>query len=119
MLVALEPKPTEVEAPTPAAKSPQPAPGEVALLLSRGDQMLKLGDIATARLFYEQAAEFGVARAAIAAGRTYDPEYLASIQADGITGDRATAAKRYRLGAELWHKDGSRLATDVLARTGQ
>ena len=102
----------------PVTKQRQAAPGEVAMLLARGDTMLKLGDIATARMFYETAAEFGAARAAIDAGRTYDPEYLASIQAEGVTADRATAAKWYRTASELGDKDGSRLASAVLAHSG-
>ena len=100
-----------------AIRLPQPAPGEITLLLSRGDQMLQRGDIATARMFYVAAAEFGVARAAIAAGRTYDPDYLASIQAEGVTADRATAAKWYRTASRLGDQDGSRLASAILAHS--
>ena len=109
--------PDRAEVPT-VATLPKPAPGEIALLLSRGDETLKLGDIAAARLLYEQAAEFGVARAALAAGRTYDPEYLASIRSDGVTGDRSAAAKWYRMASDLGDKDAGRLAAAVLAHSG-
>jgi TPR repeat protein len=76
-------------------------------LLARGDAMLALGDLAVARLFYARAASLGSARAATSLGRTYDPEFLASIHATGITPDRAAASDWYRKGAALGDRDGA------------
>ncbi len=80
------------------------------MLLSRGEEMLGLGDIAAARLFYERAADRGSARAATAAGKTYDPIFLASILAHGVAPDRAAAMGWYRKGADLGDPEGRRLA---------
>jgi hypothetical protein len=88
------------------------APPDARLLLSRGDELLALGDISAARLLYERAAAAGSARAATALGKTYDPAFLASTQARGITPDRAAAASWYRKGAAL----GDAEAVDRLAR---
>jgi TPR repeat protein len=37
---------------------------------------LALGDISSARLFYERAADAGDARAALRLGKTFDPAFL-------------------------------------------
>jgi hypothetical protein len=49
--------------------------GEIAGLLARGDAFLGTGDITSARLFYERAAEAGSGLAALRLGRTFDPAY--------------------------------------------
>lgn len=70
--------------------------------------MLALGDIAAARLFYERAVTLGSARGATSLGKTYDPAFLASIRATGVTPNRDLAATLYRRGAELGDMEGTR-----------
>src|SRR5207247_7783080 len=41
---------------------PRPAAAEIAGLLARGDGLLSVGDIASARLFYERASDAGNGR---------------------------------------------------------
>ncbi|MHA1523602.1 MAG: hypothetical protein ACTSY1_04260, partial [Alphaproteobacteria bacterium] len=65
-------------------------------LLTRGTQMLKLGDIVSARLFFELAAKGGDPTGALAAGRTYDPLYLSRLGVRGIKADPARALNWYR-----------------------
>jgi TPR repeat protein len=65
-------------------------------LLRRGDAMLAIGDISSARLLYLRAAESGDARATTQLGKSYDPLFLAAIGAWGVRADVATAAKWYR-----------------------
>ena len=77
------------------------------VLLARGDEMLALGDIAAARLLYERAAMLGSARAATALGQTYDPAFLVSIHASGVTANRTAAAAWYRKGAALGDTDSA------------
>jgi hypothetical protein len=84
---------------------------DLALLLSRGDAMLELGDISAARRLYERAAALGSARAATAAGKTYDAAFLASIHTRGILPDSAAAAGWYRRAVTLGdHEAAERLA---------
>jgi TPR repeat protein len=45
-------------------------------LIGRGDALLSSGDITSARLFYERAAEAGNAEAALRLGEMYDPAFL-------------------------------------------
>jgi hypothetical protein len=83
--------------PLPAA----PAAELVELLLRRGDALLAIGDLASARLLYERAAAAGDARGATGAGKTYDPQILSQIGARGIQPDPAAAAFWYRKALEL------------------
>lgn len=59
------------------------------------------GDVASARLFYERAADAGDARAALLLGGTYDPAFLEQLGAQGMRGDAAQAAAWYRRAREL------------------
>ncbi len=68
----------------------------VADLLKRGAEMLAENDIVAARLLYQRAAQAGSAQAALEVGKTYDPQFLASIHAIGIDGDPATARAWYQ-----------------------
>ena len=65
--------------PKPTAPAPRYAAPDPAALVARGDAMLELGDVSAARLLYERAAALGNAKAATAAGKTYDPAFLISI----------------------------------------
>ena len=82
----------------PAGKSPaaRPLPDrQLAELLARGDVFLQAGDIASARLFYERAADAGDGQAALRVGATFDPTFLASIGLRNLPGDPAKAAFWY------------------------
>jgi hypothetical protein len=88
----------------PVPQSPAIAPlssTETAMLLSRGDDFLKAGDIASARLYYERAADAGNGSAALRLGATFDPGFLASAGVRGTLGDPARAASWYTRAREL------------------
>lgn len=72
------------------------APEVVQSLIERGDHFLSLGDIASARQFYERAVEAGSAAAATGIARTFDPQFLKQIGAVGIRGDKGKALYWYR-----------------------
>jgi type II secretory pathway predicted ATPase ExeA len=106
-----------------AASPPRPIltnslpPEKVILLLRRADTLLQQGDVLTARLLYERAAAAGSGEGAIGAGKTYDPGFLATIDAPGLRGDSARAIEWYRTAAVTL---GDREAGDRLrALTGQ
>jgi len=90
-------------APTPSPPAPPVAlsasPEEIAMLVERGAQLLKTGDIVGARLFYERAAAEGSGVAATGVGKTFDPLYLVSAGVRGIQGDPAQATSWYRKAA--------------------
>ena len=86
---------------------------EIARLLARGDALFRNGDIASARLFYERAAEGGDAQAALWLGGTYDPAFLAWARLNGVSGDPAAAVRWYRYARELGAAKGEILLTGV------
>ncbi|HEV2550305.1 MAG TPA: hypothetical protein VGU20_23540 [Stellaceae bacterium] len=67
--------------------------------LRRGDQSLRLGDIISARRFYEFAAASGITEAATALGQTYDPAYLKSAGVRGVKANPETARGWYEKAA--------------------
>jgi hypothetical protein len=74
---------------------------EVTALLARGDSLIAKGDVASARLFYERAAEAGEGQAALRLGESYDPAFLARVHLSGLRGDALAAARWYRRAWEL------------------
>jgi TPR repeat protein len=74
---------------------------EITALETRGDAFLRAGDIASARLFYERAADAGDSAAALRLGATFDPNFLGRAGVRGNPGDPAQAASWYRRARDL------------------
>jgi TPR repeat protein len=89
---ATRPSGTPAEKTTPAA----PAPPDFATLIARGDALLRLSDVAAARLLYARAATLGSARAATALAKTYDPVFLAAARVYGVLPDARQALVWYQ-----------------------
>lgn len=94
---------------TPAVQPPPIArrldADELAALLKRARGLLAIGDIVSARLLLERAADAQEASAALLLARTYDPEVLGTPDARSITPDPAKAREWYRKAAELGSPD--------------
>jgi hypothetical protein len=82
---------------------------EVTALLARGDFLIAKGDVASARLFYERAAEAGQGQAALRLGESYDPAFLARVHLSGVRGDALAAARWYRRARELGTSEAATL----------
>ena len=103
--VAAQPEPaapeTEVAALTPSAEvAPEPVAPAAAKnpLLAKGDQMMGLGDIASARLLYKRALKAGDPRAATAMGKSYDPVVFEQLKVHGVIPDAKLALEWYERG---------------------
>jgi hypothetical protein len=72
----------------------QMAPPDAATLIARGDAFLAAGDITSARLFYQHAADAGDGAAALRLGATFDPAFLGRAESRG-GGDRTMALRWY------------------------
>lgn len=105
--------------PTPApvsqAAGARLPPEEITALLARGDALLGSGDIVSARLYYERAAEGGDAQAALRLGETYDPAFLARAHLNGVRGNATAAARWYRNALALGAVEAETLLTAVSA----
>jgi len=90
----------------PGEGGPQLSAGDIAALIARGDAFLGAGDIASARLFFERAADSGDGRAAMRMAVTYDAAFLERSGLHSLGGDPERAAFWYRRAREL----GERMA---------
>lgn len=69
--------------------------------MTRGNQLLKEGNIAAARLFFERAVDEGLAEGALALGGTYDSRELQRLGAQGLRPDRDQARRWYEKARDL------------------
>ena len=104
--VAVSPAPAiaaiAVEAPPePVAEGPRLSAGEIAALVARGDAFLAAGDIASARLFFERAADSGDSLAAMRMAVTYDATFLNRAGLRGLGSDPGRVAFWFRRAREL------------------
>ena len=124
--VAIAPPPSRTVAPAPtvtAAAKPEPAPALTAgkandskdELLTRGESLMKIGDIAGARLIFELATESGNVKAMVALAKTYDPAYLAGLGVRGIRPDVAKAIAWYRRASAQGHMPSGDRAEALVA----
>ncbi len=101
--------PLAAAAPITPAAAPTPArrldPDELAMLMTRAKGMIAIGDIASARLLLERAAEAQEASAALLLAQTYDPAVLGTQDMRSITPDPAMARDWYQKAARLGSTD--------------
>jgi hypothetical protein len=91
-------------APAPTADpstAPRLSASDIAMLLVRGDAFLSTGDVTSARLFYERAADAGDGLAALQQGATFDPVMLSRAGVRGVAADPDQAMSWYRRAREL------------------
>jgi len=101
-----------VREPVPVTREAVPArridPDELAALLKRAKSLLSIGDITSARLLLERAADAQEAEAALMLAGTYDPQVLGSQDLRSITPDPAAARVWYQKAAQLGSADAKR-----------
>jgi hypothetical protein len=104
----LSPSSSGVQAP-PASKAVRRLdPADIKLLMKQGEQYAAAGDLATARLAFQRAAEAGDATAALAMGATYDPIVLAKVGVVGLSADVGKARTWYEKAKEFGSPEASR-----------
>jgi TPR repeat protein len=81
---------------------------QIRLLVKQGEQFVAAGDVITARIAFQRAAEAGDAQAAVALGATYDPTVLAKLGVVGISADIAKARGWYEKAEKLGSPDAKR-----------
>jgi hypothetical protein len=114
---ALSPTPSSLAAASPDAPNPILSAAEVTELLARGDALLRTGDIASARLFYERAAGVGDGRAALRLGATFDPAFLGNAGLRNVQGDAAEARSWYSRALDLGAAEAKRQPNSLETET--
>jgi TPR repeat protein len=94
--------------PEPTPVLPPLDPEQIAALIKLGQDLLKRGDIVSARLLLERAAVAGNARAALALGLTFDPTVLARSGVPGIASDVGQAREWYERAIKLGSIEATR-----------
>jgi TPR repeat protein len=101
-----------VREPVPVTREVAPArridPDELAALLKRAKSLLAIGDITSARLLLERAADAQEVEAALMLAGTYDPQVLGSQDLRSVTPDPAQAKLWYQKAAQLGSADAKR-----------
>ena len=101
-----------VREPVPVTREAAPArridPDELAVLLKRAKSLLAIGDITSARLLLERAADAQEAEAALMLAGTYDPQVLGSQDLRSVAPDAAAARVWYQKAAQLGSTDAKR-----------
>jgi hypothetical protein len=105
----------------PPTVVPQPprlvlSAAEIGELLTRGDAFLRMGDLASARLFYERAADAGNGQGAMRMGATFDPSFLGRGGSRSAQGDPVQARAWYRKALDLSMVDFERQSGTVEKR---
>ena len=91
--------------PAPAPRVEKIDPDTLAGMMSRAKSLMAIGDISSARLLLERAAEAQEADAAFMLGQTYDPAVLGSQDIRSISADPAKARNWYQKAAQLGSAD--------------
>jgi len=101
-----------VREPVPVTREAAPVrridPDELVALLKRAKSLLAIGDITSARLLLERAADAQEAEAALMLAGTYDPQVLGSQDLRSVTPDEAAARVWYQKAAQLGSADAKR-----------
>lgn len=101
-----------VREPVPVTREAAPArridPDELTALLKRAKSLLAIGDITSARLLLERAADAQEAEAALMLAGTYDPLVLGSQDLRSVTPDPAAARVWYEKASQLGSADAKR-----------
>ncbi|HYM31448.1 MAG TPA: hypothetical protein VEU47_09130, partial [Candidatus Cybelea sp.] len=96
--------------------APDADPETISALLSRGDEFLRAKDIASARLYYERAADAGAATAALSMGETFDPVILSRMGLRNPWADPDAAAMWYHRAEQLSAPAAGRPQSDLPAQ---
>jgi hypothetical protein len=92
--------------PSPSAPSMTPEARERAMrLMKKGNEQLEEANISAARLFYERAADAGLAEAAMALAATYDAAELPRLNVRGVRSDPNEAKRWYERARQLGAAD--------------
>ena len=91
---------------------------EVSELLQPGDSLLRIGDVASARLFYERAAAAGDGRAALRLGAIFDPGILERLGFSKLRADAAEARLWYSRALDLGVIEAKRQLNGLETRQG-
>ena len=112
MRIETSPEVAEPSGPASTAAAARPmAPRDrerVQRLMQKGNQELEDGNVSVARLFYERAADAGLAEAAMALAVTFDLNELTKLKVRGIVPNAKEARRWYERARQLGAAEAER-----------
>jgi hypothetical protein len=128
-----QPPPAQVPVPAPVVATREPTPqqtvpdfvtrhldaDELASMLRRADDLIKSGDLSSARLLLTRVAEAGDARAAFKLAGTFDPNVLKALGLQDGAPDIALARLWYERAAQLGSADAPRRLQQLATASAQ
>jgi len=129
----IQPPLAQVPVPAPVVATREPTPqqtvpdfvtrhldaDELASMLRRADDLVKSGDLSSARLLLRRVAEAGDARAAFALAGTFDPNVLKALGLQDGAPDIALARRWYERAAQLGSADAPRRLQQLATASAQ
>jgi hypothetical protein len=107
-LAMLQPVTPSAEAMPPRQADRTLDPAEIELLMQQGEQFIAAGDLVTARIVFQRAAQAHDATAALALAATYDPTVLSKLGVVGMNADVEKARTWYQKAESLGSADAAR-----------
>lgn len=101
---------TQIELPPTPPSPSMSRPFEessISFYMNNGDLLLTQGDVASARLYYEAAANAGFATAITAIGKTYDPVVLGELGIKGFHAEPIKAVEWYLKGEKIGNPENT------------
>ena len=92
---------------------------EAQTLFSKGEALLKTGDLVSARQFFMKAHGLGLADAAFGVGQCYDPAVYAAMNVHGLQPDAAKARQWYEKAAAAGHEKAKAALQAIAATAAQ
>lgn len=127
--LSVPPKSMELNSPglieenTPGEKATSPLPPQdgkaVSVLLKRGDKLLLLGDIVSARQLYQHAFNQGDQLAAARIGSTYDPRIFAQLGVQGLRPNSKLALEWYNKAVDAGDESAKQTARTLSRQLNQ
>jgi outer membrane biosynthesis protein TonB len=110
--------PTSQPSPQQPARPPVAAIDreELQILLKQGEQFVASGDVVSARVLFQRAAEAGDASGALSLGATFDPIVLGRLGVRGISADMEKARRWYERAKELGSPEAPRRLENLAGR---
>jgi hypothetical protein len=121
-VVVASAQPTALPPPATVRPSPSAPPAaqlsqeQIATLLERGNELMRSGDLAAARVVFRRAAESKDATAALALGSTYDPAFLRQLKAFGFAPDIEMALGWYEKAKTFGSQEADRRIQRLASR---
>ena len=123
VVAALDPAPEKadaaVEPQKPASATSMLTAEQARGLLERGDRLMQLGDIVSARALYVRALEADRPGASLRLGSTFDPLIYRRMGVQGLKPDATVALEWYLAAAEAGNADARRAYDALKSHAGQ